>query len=129
MPTIETHCHTPSMAIVSLIGEHDLSERGRLRLALTRAAIQAPDVIVDLSRCDLIDCTVIGLLLHAHDVVTRDGGSFGVALPEHPNAVVRVAHLVGLAQRLPTYPSLAVALARLERAAGGPASSTPVSAR
>jgi anti-anti-sigma regulatory factor len=46
---------TATVAIVPLIGEYDLSGYEPLKAALARAAIQAPNVIVDLSHCDFID--------------------------------------------------------------------------
>jgi anti-anti-sigma factor len=82
---------TATVAIVPVIGEHDLSGYEPLKAVLARAAIQAPNVIVDLSHCDFIDAAVIGLLLDAHSVVARDAGSFRVARPAEPSAVTRVA--------------------------------------
>jgi anti-anti-sigma factor len=101
---------SPSVAIVPLVGEHDLSCYESLKVAFARAAVQAPNVIVDLSRCEFIDSTVIRALLDAQSVVARDSGSFGVALPAEPNAVTRLVELVHLAQRVPTYPSVEAAL-------------------
>jgi anti-anti-sigma regulatory factor len=46
---------TATVAIVPVIGEHDLSGYEPLKAVLARAAIQAPNVIVDLSHCDFID--------------------------------------------------------------------------
>ena len=114
--TADTDTDSPSVAIVPLVGEHDLSGYASLTAALARAAIQAPDVLVDLSRCDFIESALIGLLLDAQSVVVRDGGSFAVALPTEPNAVTRIAALVQLSERVPTYPSLAAALGSLQRA-------------
>lgn len=58
---------------------------------------------------------MIGLLLDAHSVVARDAGSFGVAMPAEPNAVTRVAELVHLSQRIPSYASVTDALANGQR--------------
>jgi anti-anti-sigma factor len=102
---------TPSVAIVSLLGEHDLGDSEPLKVAFARAAIRAPNVIVDLSDCSFIDSTVIALLLHAQSVVAQDGGRFAVALPTKPNAVTRVVDLMQLVQLVPVYASVEDALA------------------
>ena len=101
---------TASVAIVPLVGEHDLSRHESLRVALARASIRAPNVIVDLSQCTFIDCTVVRLLLDAQSVVRRDEGDFGVVLPAAPNAVTRIAELVQLSQRARTYSSVEEAI-------------------
>jgi anti-anti-sigma factor len=112
--TADTGTPSASVAIVPIVGEHDLSRCETLKVALARAAIRAPNVIVDLSRCDFLDSTVIRVLLDAQIVVVRDEGSFGVALPAEPNAVTRIAELVHLSQRVPTYSSVAAALESLQ---------------
>lgn len=113
--TADTKTGPLSVAIVPLVGELDLSGCESLNVALAKAAIRAPNVIVDLSRCSFIDCTVIRLLIDAQNVVARNQGSFGVALPAEPNAVTRIAELVQLSQRVPTYSSVAAAIERLHR--------------
>lgn len=118
--SVDSLTRSPSVAVVPLVGEKDLSAHDSLKVALARAAIQAPNVIIDLSRCDFIDSSVIGLLLDTQRIVARDGGAFVVALPAEPNAVTRIAELVHLSQRVPTYPSVAAALESLQPE-GGPA--------
>ena len=106
---------SPSVEIVPLVGEHDLSEYESLRIALATAAIHAANVIVDLSCCSFIDSTLIRLLVDAaQSVETRAEGSFSVALPAEPNAVTRIAELVHLSQRVATFPSVAAALEALQ---------------
>jgi anti-anti-sigma factor len=102
---------TPSVAIVSLLGEHDLGDSEPLKVAFARAAIRARNVIVDLSDCSFIDSIVIALLLHAQSVVAQDGGRLAVALPTEPNAVNRVADVMHLCRLVPVYASVEAALA------------------
>jgi anti-anti-sigma factor len=102
------------VAVVALIGEHDLAGCETVRTALARAAIRAPHVLVDLTACDFIDSTVISMLLHTETVVTRDGGRLVVALPGEHSSVTRMAELIKLAQRIPTYASVDAALSSLE---------------
>jgi anti-anti-sigma factor len=107
---VEVQSVSSSLAIVALVGDHDLSDVGPLEAAFGRAALRAPSVIADLSECTFIDSAVIAALLHAQRVTQQNGGRLAVALPE-PNAVTRVAALVHLPELMPTYPSLADALA------------------
>src|SRR3954452_18538733 len=51
------------MALVALIGEHDLGHYETLKAVLARAALRAPNVVVDLSECAFVDSTVLQLML------------------------------------------------------------------
>ena len=114
---------TPSVAIVSMLGEHDLGDFEPLKIAFAKAAIRAPNVIADLSDCSFIDSIVIALLLHVQSVIAQDGGRVAVALPNEPNAVNRVADLIDLGQLVPVYASVKAALASFGQAE--PATATP----
>ena len=113
--TIEIELASPSIVIISLIGEYDVARYESLKAALARAAIRAPNVLVDLSHCTLVDGAALGLLLDSQNVVTRDGGRFGIALPNEPNAVTRTAELVHLSERAPTFASVPLALASFQQ--------------
>lgn len=112
---IEIELASPSIAIISLTGEYDVARHESLKAALARAAIRAPNVLVDLSQCTLVDGAALGLLLDSQTVVTRDGGRFGIALPNEPNAVTRTAELVHLSERAPTFTSVPQALASFQQ--------------
>jgi anti-anti-sigma factor len=102
---------TDEVAVVALIGEHDMGRYEPLKAALARAAIRAPNVVVDLTQCAFIDSTTLTLLLHADDVMTRDSRGFAVVIPAHEGSVSRLAELVRLAEMLSTHPSLEAAMA------------------
>jgi anti-anti-sigma factor len=108
--TVEVRSAPASIAIVSLVGEHDLGEYEQLQVAFERAAVRGRNVLVDLSRCEFIDSTMIGVLLHAQSVVAADQGRFAIALPSEPNAVTRVAEMVHLGELAPIYASVEEAL-------------------
>ena len=112
--TGEIKTASPSVVIVALTGKHGLGDYGSLRIALARAAIRAPNVVVDLSRCEFIDATVLGTLLQAEDVVARDCGRLLAVLPEEANAVTRIADLIQLADVLPICASVEAALASFQ---------------
>ena len=71
---VEVALHSDTTAIVSLIGEHDLSLGDALRGALETAAEHRSCVLVDLSRCTLLDSTGIAALLDAQNRVRAAEG-------------------------------------------------------
>jgi anti-anti-sigma factor len=107
--SIVTRRATPSVAVVALLGGHDLHDCESLETALARAGILARNVIVDLTRCTFIDSTLVGALLRAQSVTACDGGRFALALPANPNAVTRTAELMNLDFVFALYPSLEAA--------------------
>jgi anti-anti-sigma factor len=111
---VELTSAAEDIAIVALIGEHDVSHYDSLKIVLARAAIRAPNVIVDLSECRFIDSTVISLLLHGSRVMTRYGGAFSVVVPARPGPVARLAELSRLAEMISVHASLEAAMASFE---------------
>ena len=113
---VEIAFHSPTVAIVSLIGEHDLSQHAMLLEALGTAASRRRDVLVDLSRCEFLDSTVISLLLHVQDEVASDGGRCILIVPDSSTHTARVFDVMHLGDALRIETSLDVALASLEHA-------------
>lgn len=109
---IEIEFHSAGLAIVSLVGEHDLGRYEHLKDALDTAAERRRNMIVDLTPCAFIDSTTISLLLRAQGEVTSDGGRFALVTPIEPrSAVRRTAELMNLAHLFPVFASLTDALA------------------
>ena len=106
--------HSPAVALVSLIGEHDLGRCDQIKDAFDAAAMRRRNLVVDLTRCAFIDSTVISLLLYAQREITCDGGRFAVVIPADSGPVARVAQIVRMAEMLPVYASLEAALASAE---------------
>jgi anti-anti-sigma factor len=102
---IATEFPNAGLAIVRLIGEHDLGAFEALREALDMAVSRRRHVCVDLSRCAFIDSTVVSLLLYAQGEVVSDRGQFALIVPEQATAVRRIAAVMGLAQMFPIYTS------------------------
>jgi anti-anti-sigma factor len=101
---------------VELIGEHDLAQIDIVRQALETAAERRRDVLVDLSRCEFFDSSVIGALLHAQDEITTAGGRFALVVPDSSPHLSRVANIMQLGELLPLHGSLEGALAVVEHA-------------
>ena len=83
-------------AIVTLIGEHDLSTKAGVEGVLQDAAAAYSHVIVDLHRCDFIDSSIIGLFVRASQSARPDG-SFALLAPAGTaTPVLRVLELTKL---------------------------------
>ena len=86
--------------IVSVIGDYDLSHEDELRTALERAATECGRVVVDLSRCSLLDSTGIALLINAPMRAMGAAGRLRLVVPPG-GAVARVADLIRLGDIVP----------------------------
>jgi anti-anti-sigma factor len=54
------------VAVVTLLGEHDMASAGEVYESIRSAASDAP-VVVNLSNAEFIDSTIIATLLRAHE--------------------------------------------------------------
>jgi len=115
---IELETPSAAVAVVSLIGEHDLAEYESLKKTLDLAASRRRHVIVDLSDCAFVCSTVVSLLLHVQGEVVSDGGRFGVVIPPDCGAVSRVAELMGFESLFPVHASLETARSSLRPSSG-----------
>jgi anti-anti-sigma factor len=111
---VEIVLRSPALAIVALVGEHDLAQHAPLNEALETAITRRLHVLVDLSECVFIDSTVISLLLNAQDRVARRGGMFGLIVPDGSTHTARVIEMMRLGDAVRIYPSLDEASARVE---------------
>jgi anti-anti-sigma factor len=111
---VEVSYHSRTIAIVSIIGEHDLSRGDALRDALRAACAQRSHVLVDFSQCTLLDSTGIALLLETQTRVRAAEGRFALVIPPEQGAVARVAELIRLADLVPVTATLDDALATVK---------------
>ena len=100
-------------AVVTLRGEHDLSTVAELDNALARALQQAR-VLVDLSRCEFIDSTIIKSLLAASAQQLDSGGRFELVIPPEARQVERLAQLIRLHEVMPIHSSREAGIARIQ---------------
>jgi anti-anti-sigma factor len=94
----------PGAAVVALRGEHDLTTKSDLAEALARAGDGA-DVLVDVSDCEFLDSTIIGVLVAAFHAQTAAGRRLELAIPESAAQARRVAAIAGLASFLVVHDS------------------------
>jgi anti-anti-sigma factor len=99
-------------AIVSVVGDYDLSHEDALSAALETAAAQCRYVLVDFSRCTLLDSTGVALLLSAKMRARGAEGLVRLVVPPD-GAVARVAGLIRLGDLLPISGTLDDALAAM----------------
>jgi anti-anti-sigma factor len=114
--TAEVSHEAPGVAVVSLLGEHDLSTEPALTRALETAALHS-NVLVDLSECEFIDSTVIAALLRFARVVTERGERFALLIPAAQRQITRIAEMTHLGDVLAIHPTREAALASLREAA------------
>jgi anti-sigma B factor antagonist len=102
------------IAVVSLAGEHDLSTAEQVRDALRNAA-EAPATVVDLTRTQFVDSSVLGVFVEAYRHAQTAGQSFSLAIGRDPHAAVRrVLELTGITTVVAAHatPQAAVAASR-----------------
>ena len=107
-PSVEVTSHAARVALVALVGEHDLSTKPRLIDALVRASEQ-PFVVVDFSLCTFVDSSVVGALVALRGVGIS---SIMLVVPDTQRIVRRTFELAGIVEFFPVYDSLEQALAK-----------------
>jgi hypothetical protein len=90
-------------AIVILTGEHDLATRDLVEIALRTASVGCSRVVVDVSACTFIDCSVIGVINDAATSVP-----VAVHAPEETASTVRLLLDLVEAQTEIVHPSYAL---------------------
>ncbi len=101
--------------VVTVTGEHDISNGAEIAAALDAGIAAGASIVVDLSRAEFIDSTVLGSLILAAAQVDRDGATFAIAVS--PGSLVdKLCTIAGVTLELGVCGSLDVALTGLERA-------------
>jgi anti-sigma B factor antagonist len=104
----------PSVSIVLLAGEHDLSTASRLARELEEACGAAGSVVVDLTKVSFLDSSVVKVLLTAREGVLGREDGFALVAPPASFASRVLTLMVGAA--IPTYPDLGAAVASVSAA-------------
>jgi anti-sigma B factor antagonist len=100
------------VSLVVMQGEHDIGTQPELTRALERATEQPgqSSVVVDLTRCDFIDSTVIAALIKAAQTQQTRGERLVLVIPSETRMVYRATQVSGIAAVLPIFESRAAAL-------------------
>jgi|1186.fasta_scaffold1089291_2 anti-anti-sigma factor len=108
------------VAIVRLVGEHDLSTQPAVLGTLDAALAAGAHVIVDLSMAEFIDSAITNALAIAHQRAQPLPNQRVVSVvPPGPHFVTRTLELVGIDRLVPIYPTEDAALAALAYAEAG----------
>jgi anti-anti-sigma factor len=114
--------HAPGVDVLVLRGEHDLSTQSRLQARIETALNAGKGVVVDLSRVEFIDSTVLAAILHGHKRATpeEDGHGPGLAVVSSPGAkfVARMLSLVQIEDHVAVHLSRGSAVVSLQRLDG-----------
>jgi anti-anti-sigma factor len=101
--------------VVVLTGEHDLATRDDLLAAIHPLLASGAQVIVDLTRAEFIDSSIIGLLIECHlQAETEPDAAFAIVVPG-AGMVRRVLNVTGLAAIMPLYSSVTAVLHKLRQ--------------
>jgi anti-sigma B factor antagonist len=85
----------PGQAVVGLGGELDVNDAAGVTLALAGVAASHPDIIIDLTGLEFVDCCGLWALTRAREQASRAGGGLLLAAPQQ--LVLRILALTGLA--------------------------------
>lgn len=100
------------MAVVALLGEHDLSTAAVVRDALQDASSAPAGVVVDLSHTSFIDSSILGLIITAYREAGESDRGFALAVGNGcGTAVRRVLELTDLRSTVTVRDDLASAVA------------------
>ena len=114
-PRVELETLSGSVALVTLMGEHDIATRSLVAEGLGLAAARRRHVLVDLTGCAFLDSTTISLLVSSHNEVSSHGGEFILILPSDScTPTARALELLHLDEVLVMHGSLDAARASLE---------------
>ncbi len=94
-------------AIVCLRGELDVVDAAGLTVALAGVMASCPNIIIDLTDLEFIDCGGLWVPAGAREQARRAGGDLLLAAPQR--LVLRVLALTGLADVFSVYASVALA--------------------
>lgn len=109
------------VAVVSLVGEHDLTTAQAFRDCIEAALSEGGGLVVSLSAAEFIDSSIIGVVLDAQRRAEEAGVGFATVLEGGASPVRRVLEVTGLDSNLPVH---ATHQAGMEQASGGPAGAT-----
>jgi anti-anti-sigma factor len=106
---LEVHFPRAGVAVVVLLGEHDLSTTDALRERLSRLVVENDLVVVDLSQAAFIDASTLGTFVHADQAARLKGGRLRLLVGAE-GIVHRVLEVTNLLRVLDCVPSRAAAL-------------------
>ncbi|MEZ5102432.1 MAG: STAS domain-containing protein [Thermoleophilia bacterium] len=103
-PEIRIDRSRPGLAVLELVGEHDLSTAPELRSELRDAALERRAVVVALSPTTFLDSSILGAIVGALRRSRETGLGFAFLLPEGSTpSVHKTLELTGLLSVFPVF--------------------------
>ena len=95
---VEVDRSESGVAIISLIGEHELYSVLEVERALDRAIHDGRAVVIDMTRTEFLDSSVVAILLRAREEAHVVGTSFALVIDDSTGKSVRqLFEITGLA--------------------------------
>jgi anti-anti-sigma factor len=103
-----------SVAVVSLLGEHDIATADEVRNTLASLLHGGAGVVVDLTETAFVDCSIMHVLDDSRRFASRDGGRVSFQLATRP-IVRRVFEVLGFLEGWPVHWTRADAIKAVSR--------------
>jgi anti-anti-sigma factor len=104
-----------SVAVVSLLGEHDITTADEVRNTLASLLHGGTGVVVDLTETAFVDCSIMHVLDDSRCFASRGGGRVSFQLTTRP-IVRRVFEVLGFLERWPVHGTRADAIKAVSQA-------------
>jgi anti-sigma B factor antagonist len=91
------------LALLTIIGEHDLSTAPDLRRRFEELLGNGEPIIVDLSPATFVDSSILGVILDARRRAEEEGLGFAVSHSNGADPVGRILDITGLRSKLPVH--------------------------
>jgi anti-anti-sigma factor len=99
-PTTQLTWYGTEIAVLKLLGEHDLTSKDELQAILRQALLEGELLIVDLTEADFIDSSVLNNLMGVERLAQERG--LRVALQVDPSSsIARVLEVAGFTDHFP----------------------------
>lgn len=109
--------HGGPVPVVRLLGEHDHSSAGEVRLRILGELVESEAVVVDLSDATFLDLGVFDVLVQAHRAAERLGGRLQAVIPDQESSFahrIAVQLLPEAGAELHSSPTVGEAVATVE---------------
>jgi anti-anti-sigma factor len=110
--TVKVEFASVRVAVVALIGEHDLDSRAALRATLAYAG-EERNLLIDLSQCTFIDSAIISLLLATQRTLGARHARCELFIPARAAYVKRLFAITGIAGLFRIHGSRSAALSSM----------------
>lgn len=92
-----------SVAVISLVGEHDAYSARKLELELALLQFDRYSIVIDMTRATFIDSAIISVMLRARENAKESRRKFAIVLDDSTGSAVQtIFDVTGLREVFPT---------------------------